>query len=170
MKSSGVGGGGTGVASPPPKVLMCWKSWQSPKIQVKMAPNVVWLQEMAPKVYIKTHENLFPEVTPKRGVHDLEEDNWKAKVAQKLFGQVWGISGKILRTPKICLLLHLWWKGTSAPVAPVLEGQRRKCPRHASILRRPCVYYSTRTLFTRCCRLQCVTVMNINYQQSPKTQ
>ena len=33
---------------------------------------------------------------------------------------------------------------------------------HASILRRPCAYYSTRTLFTRY-RLQCVNVMNINY-------
>ena len=45
-----------------------------------------------------------------------------------------------------------------------------KCPRHASILRRPCAYYPTRTLFTGCCRLQCVTVMNINYQRSLKTE
>ena len=82
-----------------------------------------------------------------------------------------GNLGKILRTPKICLLLHLWWKGTSAPVAPLLKGQRGKCcPRYGSILRRPCAYDSTRTLFTRCCRLQCVTAMNINYQRSPKTE
>jgi len=67
------------------------------------------------------------------------------------------------------LPMILLWKGTSAPVAPLLKGQRRKCSRHASILRRPCAYYSTRTLFTRC-RLQCVTVMNINYQRSPETE
>jgi len=35
--------------------------------------------------------------------------------------------------------------------------------RYASILRRPC--YSARTLFTRCCRLQCVTVMNMHHQR-----
>jgi len=44
------------------------------------------------------------------------------------------------------------------PLAPLLKGQRGKCPRHASILSRPCAYHSTHTLFTRCCRLQCVTV------------
>jgi len=34
---------------------------------------------------------------------------WRSyqKVTQKLFGQVWEIRAKILRTPKICLLLHL---------------------------------------------------------------
>jgi len=41
---------------------------------------------------------------------------------------------------------------------------------HASILRRPCAYYSTRTLFTRRCRLYCVIAININYQRSPKTE
>jgi len=30
MKSSGVGVGGAGVASAPPKVLICWKSRQKP--------------------------------------------------------------------------------------------------------------------------------------------
>jgi len=29
---------------------------------------------------------------------------------------------------------------------------------------------STRTLFTRCCRQQCVTAMNVNDQWSPKTE
>ena len=57
------------------------------------------------------------------------------------------------------------------PLAPLLKGQRGKCPPHASILSRPCAYHSTHTLFTRCCRLQCVTVIGINYsQRSPKTQ
>jgi len=66
------------------------------------------------------------------------------------------------------LPMILLWKGTSAPVVPLLKGQRRKCSSHASILQLPCAYNSTRTLFTRC-RLQCDTVMNINYQRSPET-
>ena len=79
---------------------------------------------------------------------------------------------KLISSPS-CLTMKLpmilLWKGTSAPVAPLLKGQRRKCSRHASILQRPCAYYSTRTLFSRC-RLQCLTVMNINYQRSPETE
>jgi len=54
--------------------------------------------------------------------------------------------------------------------SPPNYGPGGKCPRHASILRRPCAYYSTRTLFTGCCKLQCVTAVNINYQRSPKTE
>jgi len=34
------------------------------KIQVKLAPNVVWLQNMAPKVCRKRHEDLVLEVAP----------------------------------------------------------------------------------------------------------
>jgi len=56
------------------------------------------------------------------------------------------------------------------PHCPPLKGQRDKCPRHASILWHPCAYYSTGTLFTRCCRLQLLTVMNVNYQRYPKTE
>jgi len=67
------------------------------------------------------------------------------------------------------LPMILLWKGTSTPVAPLLKGQRRKCSSHASFRRRPGAYYSTRILFSRC-RLQCVTVMNINYQRSPETE
>jgi len=36
---------------------------------------------------------------------------------------------------------------------PPLKGQKGQWPHHASILRRFCAYYSTRTLFTRSCRL-----------------
>jgi len=46
------------------------------------------------------------------------------------------------------------------PRCTLLKGQRGQCSRLGSILRRPCAYYYTRTLFTHC-RLQCVTVMNI---------
>ena len=54
------------------------------------------------------------------------------------------------------------------PRCPLFERVEGTIPHHASILWRPCAYYFARTLFTRCCRLQCVTVRNKN-QQSPKT-
>jgi len=95
---------------------------------------------------------------------------WRQKLHKKLFGQVWGNSGKILCTPKICLLLHLWWKGTSAPVAPLLKGQRRKCPRHGSILGVPVPIILHALSLLVVVGYKCVTVMNINYQRSPKTE
>ena len=56
------------------------------------------------------------------------------------------------------------------PPAPLVKGQREQYPHHVSILLHPCAYYSTHTLFARCYRLQCVTVININYQRSPNTE
>ena len=81
-------------------------------------------------------------LTSKNGAQGLHKKTWRpfwrlhqkevfmifvgetlqAKVAQKLYGHVWGNSGKILRIPRICLLLHydekapppplhLFWKG-----------------------------------------------------------
>jgi len=58
----------------------------------------------------------------------------------------------------------------SPPRCHSFEGAEGKWPRHASILQCPYAYYSTRTLFTRCCRLQCATAMKINCQRSPKTE
>jgi len=109
MKNSSVGGGVQGLQAHPQKFWFAEILAKALKIRVSMAPNVVWLKIMAPKVYIKTHQDFFLEVTPKLGFHDLV--------------------------------------------------QRGKCPRHASILRRPCAYYSSCILFTRCCRFQCVTAM-----------
>jgi len=78
------------------------------KIRVKISFNIVCLQKMAPKVCIKTHEDPFLEVTQKRGLYDLCERKLGGKNStEKLIGEVWGNPGKILRTPNICLLLHL---------------------------------------------------------------
>ena len=89
--------------------------------------------------------------TKKRSSWSLWEKICRQKLHKKLFGQN-------PSHPKICLLLRLWWKAPPPPL-PLLKGQKRKCRRHASILRSPCAYYSTRTLFTRCCKLRCVTAM-----------
>ena len=90
------------------------------------------------------------------------------KLYKKLSGEVWGNSGKNpsqaqnLPTHQPIMKNH--------PVAPLLKRQWDECPRHASIFRRPCAHYSARTLFTGCCRLQFVTLMNINYRGYPKTK
>jgi len=118
MKSSDVGAGDAWVANASPKSLVCWKSGKKP-----------W------KSGLKWRPTLWEKMC-------------RQKLHKKLFGQVWGNSDKILRTPKICLLLHLWWKSPSAPIATLLKEQRGKCPRHASNLRRVCAYYSTCTLYS----------------------
>ena len=146
-----------------PKSFDLLKIWaKALKILVKMASNVVWLHAVGSTVCIKKHESVILEVTPKRGLHDLCGRKFAGKVAQKTFRQVWGESGKILRTSKICLLLHLWWKGTSSPVATLLKGQKGKCLAMPPFSGVP-VHIILRSLFARCCTLQCVTVMNINY-------
>ena len=92
----------------------------------------------------------------------------RKKLHKNLFGEVWRNSGKNPSQPKICLLLYLWSKIT--PFAPLLKRQRDECTRYVSIFRLPCAHYSAHTLFTRCCWLQFVTVMNINHRRYPKTE
>jgi len=96
----------------------------------------------------KKHEDLFRTYTKKRFSWTLWENNCRQKLHKKLFWQVWGNSGKILRIPKIFLFLHLWWKGTSAPFATVLKGQR------GNALAMPPfsgVHIILSALFIRCC-------------------
>jgi len=152
------------VKAHPQKFWFAENLAKSLKIRVKIAPNVAWFKKMVPKVCRKNTWRPFQEATPKK-VLDLCGRKFAGERCTNNFsGKLGDMRAKILRAknriPKMCLLLHLWWKGTCAPLPPFLKGQREKCPRHASILRRPCVYYSTRTLFTRCCKLQSVTVMN----------
>jgi len=59
-----------------------------------MAPNVVWVQTMAPNVCRKTQLRLFRGITPKTDLHVLCGKNVSEKGAQKLFGQVLGNSDK----------------------------------------------------------------------------
>ena len=77
----------------------------------------------------------------KKGLHDLLGRESVGQTCTKSFRESLGKFGqKSFVTPKIFLLLNLWWKGTSAPVAPLLKGQRDECPCHASTFRRPCAY------------------------------
>jgi len=79
------------------------------QIQAKMAPSVVCLQKMVPNLCRNTKEDVFGG-TPKKVFMIFVGENLQANVAQQLFGQVWGKSGKDhlqFAPPKICLLLHV---------------------------------------------------------------
>jgi len=84
---------------------------------------------------------------------------------KKRFGKVWGNSGKkSFTTPKIAY--SSTYDEKSPPLLPFWNDRGM----NASIFRRPCGHYSARALFTPCCWLQFVTVMNINYRRNPKTE
>jgi len=55
-----------GDASAPQKFWFAENLGNIPKIRVKMASNIAWLQKIAPKVYKKTHEKPLLEVTSKK--------------------------------------------------------------------------------------------------------
>ena len=155
-------GGVQGLQEHPQKFLICWKSGQKPwKSGWKWCPTSFDFKKWRPRFTWKHMKIFFWRLHQKEVFMILWEKICRHKLLQKLFGQVCGNSGKILCTQKICLLLHLWRSGTSAPVAPLLNGQRGNGPRRTSILRLVCAYYSTRTVFTGYCGLQCVTAMNI---------
>jgi len=99
------------------------------------------------------------EVTAKRGLHNLCGRKFISKSRTKNFSGKFGeireesFAPKNLSAPTPMMKRHL------RPRCPSLKGQRGKCPRRS---RRLCAYYFTRTLFTRCCKLPCVTAMNMN--------
>jgi len=65
-----------------------------------MAPYVDCLQKMASNICRKVYKDVFLEVTPKKGLHDLCGTKFVGKSGTKLFGQVSGNSGKKLCTRK----------------------------------------------------------------------
>ena len=83
----------------------------------------------AREVCRKSYEDLFWR-SHQIGLHDLCGRAFVGKSCTKNFSWKFGeIRAKILRPPKISLLLILSWKGISALVAPLLKGQRDECPR-----------------------------------------
>ena len=103
---------GAGGANTPPTVLVYRKSgqnpwkfeqnpWQSgpkPWNPGKMAPNVFWLQEMAPNV----------EIIPNKDLHVLPGRKFVGKSRRTTFRASLGKFGQIsFAPPNICLLLHL---------------------------------------------------------------
>ena len=74
------------------KYLKFWANYL--KIRIKMAPNVVWFWKIAPchRTWGESREDLTMEVIPKI----ICVGGNTQRVACKLFGQVWGNSGKNL--------------------------------------------------------------------------
>ena len=65
----------------------------------------------------------------KKGLHDLCWRKFVSKIAQKTFRvSLEKFGQKSFALPKICLLLHLWWTGTSASIAPFWKGRGGNAP------------------------------------------
>jgi len=65
----------------------------------------------------------FFEVTLNIGLHDLCGRKFVGKSCTITFRASLGKFGKILRTPKVCLVLRLWRKGNSVPLPLFWKGR-----------------------------------------------
>ena len=119
-----------------PKSFDLLKIWDtSLKIHMKMAPNLAWLQNMAPKICRKSHEDLSWGHT-KKGLHDLRWREFVGQSCTKNFSWKFGkIQAKILRhtknfpAPKPVMKRHLRprcspfeRRGMNAPAMPPSSG------------------------------------------------
>ena len=118
---------------------------------------------MAPKICIKTHEDLCLKVTPKTGLHDLCGRKFAGKSCTKNFP---GKFGEIQQNPSHSKNLPaptptIWWKGTSAPLPHFerAEGDALAMPSFSGVPVQSILH-----------ALKCVTEMKINYQRPPKTE
>jgi len=81
------------------KSLKIWAKLM--KIRAKLAPNIQFdFNKWRPTFAEKHMKTYFLVVISQKGFYDLCGRKCVDKVAQKLFGQVWGYSGKILNSPK----------------------------------------------------------------------
>ena len=114
-----------GLQAQPKKFWLAENLGKSPENPGKnIAQHCLTSKNGAQALHKNTWRPFFGGYTKKRSSWSSWEKIWRQKLLKKLFEKVWENPGKILRTPKICLLLHLWWKGTSVPGAPLLERQR----------------------------------------------
>ena len=171
MKSSGVGGGGAEVASQSQKFWLAESLGKSPENPGKnSAQRCLTSKNGAQGLHKHTWRPFLGGCTKKRSSWCLWENICMQKFHKKLRASL-GKFGQHPSHPKNLPAPTPMMKRHLRPRCPLLKGQRGKCPRHVSIFRRPCAYYSTHTLLSHCCRLQCVTAMNIHfYQRSPGTE
>jgi len=150
-KSSGVGDGVQGLQARPKKF------WFAENLG-KNGPQRYLASENGAQSLHKNTWRPFLEVTPK---WSLWEKICRQKLHKKRFGQVLGNSAKSFAPQKFACS-YTYDEKASPPRCHSFVKAEGKWSRHASILQRPCAYYSTRTLFTHCCRLQCVSATKIN--------
>jgi len=134
MKSSGVGGGGTGGASR--TVARKWSigglyvraggAWHSNLTNFPLIYNVSY--------FIWGSWSFVWRAKPTKALP------WRRDWVQAHPQKFWFFIAKNLRAPTPMIKKHLRLH------CPLLKGQRVKCSCHASILRRPCAHYSTLSL------------------------
>jgi len=129
------------MAGPPEKnsLCYCWKSGQNLWKSGWNGVQCCLTSKNGAQGFQKNTWRPFLEVTLKKGL--LWEKICRQSCTKTLRGSLGKFGRKSFAPPNIFLLLHLRWKSTSAPVAPLLKGQRDNSPRHASILRSPYAYY-----------------------------
>ena len=113
----------------------------------KKGSNVVWLEKMAPKVCIKIHEDLFFEVTPKRGLHDFCGWKYIGRSCTKSFSGKFGeIRGKSF-APQTFACSYTYDEKVPLPRCPSLERVEGKMP--SPCLHSPaslCIFFYTHSL------------------------
>ena len=127
VKSCGVGGGGAGGESAPQKF---WFAENLSKIPENpgIHPALFDFKTWHPKFAEKHMKAFFWRPHPKRCSWSLWEKDSRQNCTKNFSSKFGEIRAKFLRTPKICLLLHLWWKGTSASIAPFWKGSGGNAP------------------------------------------
>jgi len=135
-----------------------------------MAPNVACLHKLAPKVCIKTLEDLFWRSHQKRSSYLCGRKFVNKSYTKKLSASLGKFGQKFFTPPKTCLLLHLC-KGTSASIVPLSKGQKGNAPPCLHSPASLCILFYLHALsllvVSGCNKY--VTVMNAN-QRSPKTE
>jgi len=121
------------------------------KIRVKIAPNVVWFEKMAPIFALKHMKTFIGGYTKNRSSWSLWEKICRQKLHKKLFGQIWRTSGKILRTSKFACS-YTYDKKAPRLCCPSFERAEEEMPSPCLHSRSSlCVVFYTYSLFTRCC-------------------
>ena len=153
-----------------PKSFDLLKIWAtSLNIRVKMTPNIAWLWKTAPKVCRKNMKTF--EGSHQKRLNDLCGREFVGKSCTKTSLGSLGKLGEIsFASPNLCLLLNLRRKRYSPCCFPFENTEGWMPPPCLNLPASLCIlFYRKHALFTRCCKLQFVTAININYQRYPKT-
>jgi len=97
----------------------------------------------------KPHEDLFWRSHQKKAFMIFVGEQLQVKVAQITFRASLGKCGQKIAPPKMCLLLHLWWKGNSAPRCPPFWKNRGgNAPLCLHFPASVCILFCTRSLYS----------------------
>ena len=113
--------------------------------------------------------DLILKVTPKRGLHDLCGRKFIGKSCTKTFRACLGKFGQNFAPQKFACF-YIYDEKSPPPYCPSFERAEGKRSPPMPPFSGASVHIILHALSTRCCSMQCVTAMNINYQRSHKTE